>query len=130
MKEIKMTAKDNLSDEQKTRIHQLEFLYKEAESSPKSSSIDNLYDRLLKLDEDVKRKAFKISLIDGFAGTLLLISGYNFLTKLSGAFLSGIIFFCIGFVMLALTYPIYNYLLKKGRKKYAPVVLTITNYLN
>ena len=65
----------------------------------------------------------------GIFGGLLLFTGYNFLTRLSGSFLAGIIIFCIGAVNIALSYPLYNHLVAKARKKYAPVVLTVTKYL-
>ncbi|MCR5453111.1 MAG: hypothetical protein K6F00_10835, partial [Lachnospiraceae bacterium] len=108
---------------------QIEFNYSEAKNSPQSSTENELFSRLVNLDEEIKRKALRISIIEGMIGILLLVTGYNFLTILTNAFLSGILFFCFGIILLAGAYPMYHTLVKKARKKYSPVVLTITNYL-
>ncbi len=119
----------NLTDEQKQHIQQLDFYYKEASGIFSSSSNKELYSRLLDLDEGIRKKALHCSVLVGLSGLLLLTTGYNFLTRLSNSFVEGIIFFCLGAILFAGAYPLYNFLLRKNRKKYAPVVLTISEYL-
>ncbi|MCR5748070.1 MAG: hypothetical protein K6G03_10215 [Lachnospiraceae bacterium] len=124
-----MSKDQNLTVEQKQKIHQLEFLYHEEESSIVLPSDNELFNRVMGLDEEIRKKALKSSVIEGTIGCLILVTGINLLVNLKSAFMAGIIFFCIGAILLAGAYPLYNHLLRKNRKKYAPVVLTITNYL-
>ncbi len=125
-----MTSGNHLTEEQKKKIRQLEFYYKEADKSSLVASDDDLFKRVISLDNTLKRHALAKSVSNGILGFLLLITGYNFLTALKHSFLAGIIFFCIGAIVLAFSYPLYNMLLYKSRKKYAPVVLAITNFLS
>ncbi len=125
-----MEKKISLTNDQKTKIQQLKYYYHEAGEDLSSSSDSELYSKLIRMDEDLRERALAFSVSEGIIGLLLIITGYNFLTMLSGAFLSGILCLCLGLVMLALAYPIYHLLLRKNRKKYAPVVLTITRYLD
>ena len=118
-----------LTEEQKSRIHQLEFYYKEATKYVRPATDNELFSLVVKLDENIRRRATAMAVAHGIFGGLLLFTGYNFLTRLSGSFLAGIIIFCIGAVNIALSYPLYNHLVAKARKKYAPVVLTVTKYL-
>ncbi|SHI77128.1 hypothetical protein [Pseudobutyrivibrio xylanivorans] len=118
-----------LTEEQKSRIHQLEFYYKEATKYVRPATDNELFSLVVKLDENIRRRATAMAVAQGIFGGLLLFTGYNFLTRLSGSFLAGIIIFCIGAVNIALSYPLYNHLVTKARKKYAPVVLTVTKYL-
>ncbi|MCR5747471.1 MAG: hypothetical protein K6G03_07150 [Lachnospiraceae bacterium] len=124
-----MSKDQNLTVEQKQKIHQLEFFYHEEESSKVLPSDNELFDRVFKLDEEIRKKALNRSVFEGSIGFMVLVTGINLLVNLKSAFLAGIIFFCVGAVLLAGAYPLYNHLLRKDRKKYAPVVLTITNYL-
>ena len=118
-----------LTEEQRSKIHQLEFYYKEATKYVRPATDNELFSLVVKLDESIRRRATAMAVSQGICGGLLLFTGYNFLTRLSGSFLAGIIIFCIGAVNIALSYPLYNHLVAKIRKKYAPVVLTVTKYL-
>lgn len=119
----------SLTEEQINKVHQLEFFYMDAAKSFVPASDNELYSRVMRLDENLRRHAKAKAISEGIVGFLLLITGFNLLTMVSGSFLAGIIFFCIGAINLALSYPLYNMLLSKSRRKYAPVVLTITEYL-
>ena len=118
-----------LTEEQIKKVRQLEFLYCNAAPSYIKPADNELLFRVLKLDEEIRRHALAKALAEGIFGSLLLITGFNLLTKLSGSFLAGIIIFCIGAIILATSYPLYNFLIQRKRKKYAPVVLTVTKYL-
>ena len=118
-----------LTEEQRSKINQLEFYYKEATKYVRPATDNELFSLVVKLDESIRRRATAMAVSQGIFGGLLLFTGYNFLTRLSGSFLAGIIIFCIGAVNIALSYPLYNHLVAKIRKKYAPVVLTVTKYL-
>ncbi|MCR5416216.1 MAG: hypothetical protein K6E79_05410 [Pseudobutyrivibrio sp.] len=124
-----MTTNCNLTEEQINKIHQLDFFYKEASRDFSVATNNELYTRVMTLDATLKARALTLSISDGIAGGLLLITGYNFLTMINREFLPGIIFFSIGAILLAGAYPLYNYSLQKNRKKFAPVVLTVTKLL-
>ncbi|MCR5580278.1 MAG: hypothetical protein K6F66_01700 [Pseudobutyrivibrio sp.] len=119
----------NLTEEQKNNLRQLNFYYETVAKETQTLSDNELFNRLLNLDNSLKRKAFIKAFCEGLGGFVLFISGYNMLTHLEHAFLAGIIFFSLGSILLATSYPLYNYLLNKERRKLAPVVLTITKYL-
>ncbi len=125
-----MTTGNHLTEEQKREIRQLEFYYKEADKSSIIPSDDDLFKRVIILDNTLKRHALVRAVSNGIVGFLLLITGYNYLIIINNSFLAGIIFFCIGAIVMAWSYPLYNMLLYKSRKKYAPVVLAITNFLS
>ncbi len=125
-----MTSYTDLTEEQKKEIRKLEFYYKDAVKFSVNSNKDDLFSRVITLDNTLKKHALARAICNGIFGFLLLITGYNFLTLLAHAFLPGIIFFCLGAIALALSYPLYNMLLNKSRKKYAPVVLAITSFLS
>ncbi len=147
---LEMANKSDLTTEQRTYLQRLEMDYIEAiESTHTGNSADSaastyagssadsageldhkdLYTLITELDRDVKNKAKTAAIAEGLAGTVFLITGYNFITGMSGMFLSGVIMFCLGTVLLAATYPMFNVLLRKGREKYAHIVITITDYL-
>ncbi len=118
-----------LTEEQKGKVRQLEFNYKAATKYMRPASGNELFALVMQLDGNLRKRAKARAVAQGIFGGLLLFTGYNFLTVLSDSFLAGIIIFCIGAVNVALAYPFYNWLLTSARKKYAPVVLTVTKYL-
>lgn len=122
--------KNTLTAEEKTQIKQLNFYYRDASNNINILDDSKLFDLLINLDNNLKRRALIKAMFEGGFGFFLLISGYNILIPLHNSFLQGIVLFSLGAIFLASSYPLYNFLLKKNRKKYAPVVLTITEYLN
>ncbi|MCR5452087.1 MAG: hypothetical protein K6F00_05605, partial [Lachnospiraceae bacterium] len=58
----------HLTNEQKIKLQQIEFNYSEAKNSPQSSTENELFSRLVNLDEEIKRKALRISIIEGMIG--------------------------------------------------------------
>ncbi len=119
----------NISDLQRGKIEQIRFLYQKAATGNGKEDNKDLYSHLIDLDESLKKRALAISVTEGVIGFVLLTTGYNLLTHLSHSFLGGIIFFSIGAIALTLSIPVYNFLLRKYRKKYSSVVLAITNFL-
>lgn len=124
-----MTNVKTLSDEQKASLGRLEYLYGQTQNHRNATEKNELYDQVIMLDKSIRRNSRIKAALVGITGLILFVTGYNLLTRLHSAFLAGIIFFSIGVILIASAYPIYNHLIKKKRKKYAPVVLTITNYL-
>ncbi len=123
-----MRVQNNLTSEQIQQINRLNFLYSQASENKKTLDDDQLYTRLIRLDESIRSKALLHSFFEGGLGLLFVITGFNLLTHLSHSFLEGILFFSIGAIMLACSLPLYQFLLKRNRKKYAPFVLTITKF--
>ncbi len=120
--------KQKLTNEQMSKVEKMRYQYQTAAGAVKVHDND-LYSRLIDLDDTLKKRALIFSIIEGIIGFILLTTGYNFLTHLSNAFLGGIIFFSIGAIIMTMSIPVYNLLVNNSRKKYAPVVLTITSYL-
>ncbi|MCR5100217.1 MAG: hypothetical protein K6B41_02535 [Butyrivibrio sp.] len=124
-----MEERVKLTEEQKRKIQQLEYNYKKDSVNSSSLNNDELYSRVFTLDSSLRKKALTSAIILAFTGFILFITGYNLLTKLEHSFLTGVIFFCIGMISMAASYPLYNNVLHRNRKKYAPVVLAITKFL-
>lgn len=95
-------------------------------------------DKLRRLDSGVTKKAAMISISMGIAGTLIMGMGMSFamtdlgksigLTKIT-CMIMGIVIGIIGMVFVCLAYPVYNFMVKKERKKIAPEVLKLTEEL-
>lgn len=95
----------NLTEEEKNILRQLNFYYETVTKDSKTLSDNELFNRLLNLDNSLKRKAFIKAFCEGLGGFVLFISGYNMLTHLEHAFLTGIIFFSLGSIIIATSYP-------------------------
>lgn len=94
--------------------------------------------RLRRLDNSVTQKATVASLIVGIIGTLILGLGMSLamseLGEMLGAYRDmamffGIIIGVIGAILLSLAYPIYNFVIKRERKKIAPEIMKLTDEL-
>lgn len=99
---------------------------------------ENKMDKLRKIDAIVTKKAIKISIIIGIIGTLIMGTGMSIaMTDLGEklgfegivSMIIGVIIGIIGIIIVCFTYPIYNYILKKERKKVAPEVIKLTDEL-
>ena len=92
-------------------------------------------EQLRKLDLQPTQKAQIWSIMVGVIGALILGTGMSLiLTEVSvlshtTALLIGIPVGLIGIVLVALAYPIHNYVLKKERQRIAPEILRLTDEL-
>lgn len=86
----------------------------------------NKLDLIRKLDKQVTRKATVYSLICGISGALTFGTGMSCCTVWS-KILTGIIIGCIGIILMLVTYPLYNFILKRERKRIAPQILKLTD---
>ena len=93
-------------------------------------------EQVRRLDARVTNKATSVALAVGIIGTLIFGFGMSLITELSimlGVFdmriMLGVIVGTIGFVFVGCAYPIYNYILKKERKRVAPEILRLTDEL-
>jgi len=94
--------------------------------------------RLIFLDRSATKKAASAGLTLGIIGTLLLGFGMSLImsdlsnilgmNEISSA-LVGVVLGLLGGVIIVLAYPIYNYRLKKERKKIAPEIIKISDEL-
>lgn len=94
--------------------------------------------RLRRLDNRVMQKAQAVSLIFGVIGALVLGFGMSLImTELSAilgshkdmAMLYGILIGIVGGVLASFAYPMYNFVIKRERKKIAPEILRLTDEL-
>lgn len=94
-------------------------------SAPKS---ETKLERLRKLDAKVTNTAVTASLTLGIPGVLILGTGMTMVLEWS-IYLWGIIVGLIGLIPIALAYPTYKYVLKKGRLKYGAEILKLSEEL-
>ena len=85
-------------------------------------------ERLRRLDSLVKNTAVVWSLIFGVIGCLVFGLGLTMILEWN-ILLWGIILMVIGSVPMAVAFPIYNKLLKKGKAKYGDEILRLSEEL-
>lgn len=92
-------------------------------------------EQLRRLDRRATRKAQAWAITIGVIGALILGTGMSLaMTELSG-FLGGTAMFIgipvgvAGIVLVALAFPVYNWVLKKERNRIAPEILRLTDEL-
>lgn len=102
------------------------------------SKEEDKMERLRRLDRSVTQKAQTAALTLGIIGTLILGCGMSLvMTEISyelglAAELSmifGVITGVIGGIIAALAYPVYNFVIKRERKKVGPEILRLTDEL-
>lgn len=84
-------------------------------------------DQLRALDESVTKRGAAVSLVHGIVYALVLGLGMSCCMVWAGdLFVPGVIIGCIGLVGMAVTYPIYNRIVKQDREKIAPAILQLS----
>ncbi len=92
-------------------------------------------ERLRKLDSAVTKKATAWALVLGIFGALILGTGMSLIMTDLGknlgvwAIVLGGAVGVIGMAICAVSYPVYTWILKRGRAKIAPEVLRLTDEL-
>lgn len=92
-------------------------------------------EQLRRLHAIPTQKAQRASLVVGILGALIMGTGMSLaMTELGAALDSlamvlGIAVGVVGMVLVALAYPIYNWVQKKNRKKIAPEILRLSDEL-
>ena len=84
--------------------------------------------RLRKLNARVRNTAMCVSLTLGVAGVLLFGTGMS-LALSFGRYAAGIALAALGIVPIALAYPVFNRLLRRGKKKYGAEILRLSEEL-
>lgn len=84
--------------------------------------------RLRKLNARVRNTAMSVSLSLGVVGLLLFGAGMS-LTLSFGSYAAGIALAALGIVPIALAYPVFNRLLRRGKKKYGAEILRLSEEL-
>ena len=95
-------------------------------------------DRLRRLDRSVTERAQMYSLTLGIIGALIMGFGMSLcMTELSSLFgdkqwlamMIGVTVGLIGCSLVALAYPVHNFILKRERKRIAPEIIRLTDEL-
>lgn len=86
------------------------------------------FEKLKRLDAKVKNSATCVALIFGVIGCLIFGTGLSFVLEFNMIFW-GIVISIVGGICMALAYPFYNASLKKGKKKYGPEILRLSQQL-
>ncbi|MBE5782192.1 MAG: hypothetical protein E7329_02620 [Clostridiales bacterium] len=87
-------------------------------------------ERLQRLDASVTQKASMQSIIVGVIGALILGFGMSCCMVFDSQwFVPGIVIGLAGMAVVAAAYPLYNYVLKKERRRIAPEILKLTEEL-
>ena len=85
---------------------------------------------LRKLDQGVTQKSTMYSIVVGVIGALVMGIGMSCCLEWQGIwFVPGIIIGIIGMILIALAYPVYNYITRKERERIAPEILRLTDEL-
>lgn len=84
--------------------------------------------RLRKLNARVRNTAMCVSLTLGVAGVLLFGAGMSLVLSF-GRYAAGIALAALGIVPIALAYPVFNRLLRRGKKKYGAEILRLSEEL-
>ena len=84
--------------------------------------------RLRKLNARVRNTAMCVSLTLGVAGVLLFAAGMSLVLSF-GRYAAGIALAALGIVPIALAYPVFNRLLRRGKKKYGAEILRLSEEL-
>lgn len=90
---------------------------------------DDKMELIRKLDNNVTKKSTAISLTVGIIGTMMFGIGMCCCLVWTELFIFGIIIGMFGIILDCMTYPLYNYILKKERKKIAPEIIKLTDEL-
>ncbi len=105
--------------------------------SDKTDGEQDKMEQLRRLDAGVTNKAMIVSLCVGIIGALIMGMGMSLIMTdlgemigLSSTFVIGIILGIIGMIGVILAYPLYQYVIKKERKKIAPEILKLTEELS
>ena len=122
--------------------HSFEYTYsaqqqKEVEAIRKKylPKEEDKMEQLRKLHYSATQKAQAASIAIGVIGALILGTGMSLCMTELGAALEhfamviGVLAGLIGLVMVALAYPLFNYVLKKERKRIAPEILRLSDEL-
>ena len=92
-------------------------------------------EQLRRLHSIPTQKAQAASIAVGVLGALILCTGMSLCMTELGAALGhlamviGILIGVLGLIMVALAYPLFNYVLKKERKRIAPEILRLSDEL-
>ena len=103
-----------------------------------STEAEDKMERLRKLDAGVTQKAQVVALIFGIIGALILGIGMSLcmsdFAEILGSYrdmamVIGIPIGVVGGILAALAYPMYNFIVKRERKKIAPEIIRLTDEL-
>lgn len=86
-------------------------------------------DQLRKLDQSASQKGTVVSLAIGILSTLIFGVGLRCTMVWKEYFISGIFIGIIGMIGMAMSYPIYQAITSKQRKKLAPEILRLSEEL-
>lgn len=86
-------------------------------------------DQLRKLDQSASQKGTVVSLAIGILSTLIFGVGLCCTMVWKEYFISGIFIGIIGMIGMAMSYPIYQAITSKQRKKLAPEILRLSEEL-
>lgn len=131
--------------EHKNQTEEFQYTYSAAEQDELkrirekyTNREEDKMERLRRLDRRVSERAQTVALVLGILGALILGFGMSLVMSdlPSGlgmpqglALPLGVLFGCIGGVLVALAYPVYSYVLKSEKKKIAPEILRLTDEL-
>ncbi len=133
MSDNKETFQYTFSAAQQKEVEDIRKKYIEDNTS---AELDKM-EQLRRLDASVTSKAMVWSLCVGVISTLVMGFGMSLIMTNLGAkigitssFVLGIVIGVIGMVGVIAAYPLYQYVLKKERKKAAPQILKLTEELS
>ncbi len=94
----------------------------------KQEKTETKFERLKRLDGIVKNTAVIWALVLGVLGCLVFGLGLTMILEWN-LILYGVILMVAGSVPMAISYPIYNWLINKGKRKYGDEILRLSEEL-
>ncbi len=114
---------------------EIEIIRKKYVTDTISSEEDKMI-QLRKLDSHTTNKASITALCTGIISALIMGFGMSLIMTdigakigMTSAFIPGIVIGVIGMIGVIFAYPLYQYILKRERKKIAPQILKLTEEL-
>ena len=111
------------TEEERREIDSIRQRYVKQERNEESK-----LERLRKLDGKVRNPATIIALVFGIVGLLTLGLGLTCVLEWN-LWTEGIVFMIVGFIPVALAYPIHGLILARNRKKYGDEIIKLTEEL-
>ncbi len=112
-----------LTEQEKKKVA---FIKRRYETVDKSSQ--GAFEKMKALDKKVHNTATLWSLVFGVVGCLIFGLGLSMVLEWD-ILDYGIIIMAVGIIPIAVAYPLYNYLIKRGKKKYGAQIIELAEEL-
>lgn len=111
------------TEEERRQIESIRNKY-----APKDKTVENALEKIKTLDKKIRTTANGVSIGVGTVGCLIFGLGLSLILE-QNIHLWGTLISAIGCFPMIFAYPLYNFLIKKGKKKYGDEILRLSDEL-